>query len=79
MFIQDAKPPISAGFGAKGDDREAESPGGHIISSMASNEMYLFGKLLMNGTFLRGLPEYSNGESYGPCKQPDLPSISTIF
>lgn len=44
MFIQDAKPPVSAGFGAKGDDREAEeSPGRHIISSVASNEMYLLG------------------------------------
>ena len=62
MFIQDAKPPMSAGFGVKGDDREAEeTPGGHIISSMASNEIYLLGKLLMNGIFLRGLPIYSNG------------------
>lgn len=39
LFIQHSKPPMSAGFWAKGDSKDAEeSPGGHIISSVVSNE-----------------------------------------
>lgn len=39
LFIQDSEPPVSAGFWAKGDGKDAEeSPGGHIISSVVSNE-----------------------------------------
>lgn len=39
LFIQDSKPSMSAGFGAKGDGKDAEeSPEGHIISSVVSNE-----------------------------------------
>lgn len=39
MFIHDANHPVSAGFWAKGDGRDTEeSPGGHIISSMVSDQ-----------------------------------------
>lgn len=39
LFIQNSKPPMSAGFWEKGDGKDAEeSPGGYIISSVVSNE-----------------------------------------